>query len=67
MNDTTEKPKMMLLADVLSRLDCSRSHFYTHYADRLTKHKDGSNYRNLYSFDEVEALANEVQPYEIVK
>lgn len=67
MSNTKEKPKGMLLADVLKKLGCSRAHFYTHYADRLTKHKDGSNYRNIYLLEEVEALVDEIQKFDIVK
>ncbi|HYD92322.1 MAG TPA: hypothetical protein VEA37_12645 [Flavobacterium sp.] len=61
MSEIIDKKPKMYLSAVLRRLNCSRTHFYTHYADRLTKEKDASGYRNIYITDEVEALVKEIQ------
>ena len=67
MTDTKEKKSKMFLKAVLRRLGCSRTHFYTHYAGRLTLEKDKSGYKNIYLTEEVEALAKELQLDEIEK
>lgn len=68
MSETIEKKKTkMYLSAVLRTLECSRTHFYTHYADKLTKEKDPSGYRNIYLTDEVEALKRELENNAIEK
>lgn len=64
----TQKPEAMYLKDALAYLGISRTTFYTHYMESVTKKKDANGYRHIFLKSELDAIKEKITAgTEIVK